>query len=326
MPVAIGKPAQIFNLLIDTGSSNTWVGASQTYHQTSTCKPTGKIVHTSYGSGQFSGAEYIDLVSLGPDFIITEQSIGVASSAQGLDDGVDGILGIGPVDLTADTISGEPSVPTVADNLYKLGIIPTESIAISFAPTTTADDTPNGELSFGDVDDTKYTGQIEYVPITKSSPANKYWGIDQSITYGSGTLILSQTAGIVDTGTTQLLLATDAFKAYQKATGGVLDSTTGLLTITQQQYDKLENLHFKIGNATFELTPNAQVWPRVQNKVLGGDPNKIYLVVGDLGNNSGSGLDFINGFAFLQRFYSVYDTTNNRVGIATTQFTNATTD
>jgi len=248
IPVAIGKPAQIFNLLIDTGSSNTWVGASQTYHQTSTCKPTGKIVHTNYGSGGFTGAEYTDLVSLGPDFIISEQSIGVASTAQGLDEGVDGILGIGPVDLTADTLSGEPSVPTVADNLYKLGIIPSELIAISFAPTTRSEDTPNGELSFGDVDNTKYTGQIEYVPITKSSPANKYWGIDQSITYGSGTPILSQTAGIVDTGTTQLLLATDAFKAYQKATGGVVDSTTGLLTITQQQYDKLENLHFKIGN------------------------------------------------------------------------------
>lgn len=128
----------------------------------------------------------------------------------------------------------------MADNLYKLGIIPTESIAISFAPTTKSQDTPNGELSFGDVDNTKldcfsklfyyvylrfsrYTGQIEYVPITKSSPANKYWGIDQSITYGSGTPILSQTAGIVDTGTTQLLLATDAFNAYQKATGSVLD-------------------------------------------------------------------------------------------------------
>ncbi len=54
-----------------------------------------------------------------------------------------------------DTVSGEPSVPTVADNLYKLGIVPTESIAISFAPTTKAEDTPNGELSFGDVDDTK---------------------------------------------------------------------------------------------------------------------------------------------------------------------------
>jgi hypothetical protein len=66
-----------------------------------------------------------------------------------------------------------------------------------------------------------------------------------------------------------------------------------------------------------------------------------------MGSQSGSGLDFIglylvcsnfslsqeftlelilDGFVFLQRFYSVYDTTNSRVGLATTQFTQATTN
>jgi hypothetical protein len=38
-----------------------------------------------------------------------------------------------------------------------------------------------------------------YSPITGTSPANQYWGIDQSIQYGS-TIILETTAGIVDTG------------------------------------------------------------------------------------------------------------------------------
>jgi len=36
-------------------------------------------------------------------------------------------------------------------------------------------------------------------PLTKTSPANEFWGINQAITYGS-TSILSSTAGIVDTG------------------------------------------------------------------------------------------------------------------------------
>ena len=45
-------------------------------------------------------------------------------------------------------------------------------------------------------------------PITSTSPASAYVGIDQSITYGSsGTTILSSTAGITDTGTTLVLLA-----------------------------------------------------------------------------------------------------------------------
>jgi cathepsin E len=48
--------------------------------------------------------------------------------------------------------------------------------------------------------------------------------------------------------------------------------------------------------------------------------------VADLGSPSGEGLDFINGQTFLERFYSVFDTTNKRVGFATTPFTTATTN
>ena len=62
------------------------------------------------------------------------------------------------------------------------------------------------------------------------------------------------------------------------------------------------------------------------NTAFGGDDDSVYLVVGDLGSNTGEGLDFVDGFTFLQRFYSVYVATNNKFGLATTPFTNATTN
>lgn len=37
-----------------------------------------------------------------------------------------------------------------------------------------------------------------------------------------------------------------------------------------------------------------QIRPRSMNSVLGGDDDSIYLIVSDLGNDSGSGLDFIS--------------------------------
>ena len=46
----------------------------------------------TYGSGDFSGTEFTDTVTLGPGLTITGQSIGVASQSEGFD-GVDGILG-----------------------------------------------------------------------------------------------------------------------------------------------------------------------------------------------------------------------------------------
>jgi hypothetical protein len=325
IPVGVGSPPQEFTLLIDTGSSNTWVGAATKYVPTSTSQSTKNAVKVSYGSGSFSGTEYIDEVTLAPGLVIKHQSIGVASTATGFND-VDGILGIGPVDLTSTTVAKTTTVPTVTDNLFSQGTISSDSIGISYVPSTEAS-AANGELTFGSADNTKYTGEVTYTPITTTSPASNYWGINQSLTYGSaGTSLLNNSAGIVDTGTTLLMIATDAFKAYQTATGATLDSTTGLLTITEAQYEKLESLSFQIGGATFEFTANAQIWPRSLNSTLGGEAGQIYLIVADMGSVSGSGLDFTNGFGFLQRFYSIFDTAGSRVGLATTQYTAATTN
>ncbi|KAF8651943.1 hypothetical protein AX16_004586 [Volvariella volvacea WC 439] len=326
--IGVGQPPTEYTLIIDTGSSNTWVGANTPYKPTSTSQPTHHKFNVTYGSGQVQGYEYVDRVSMGKNLVLKSQSIGVATKAEGFND-IDGILGIGPVDLTKGTVSSEAIVPTVMDTLYSQKTITTESIGISFIPTTDAN-VPNGELTFGGVDQSKLTGQLQYVPITKTSPARKYWGVDQTLTYGkggnNGKVLVRMSAGILDTGTTLLLLATEAFQEYQNATGAVMDPGTGLLSITQDEFNQLESLYFKIGSVTYEFTPNAQIWPRNLNEMMGGQKDKIYLIVADLGTPMGSGLDFINGFAWLQRFYTVYDTTHNQIGIATTKFTNATTN
>jgi hypothetical protein len=44
LSVGVGSPPQNFTLLIDTGSSNTWVGAQTKYVPTSTSKSTGNTV------------------------------------------------------------------------------------------------------------------------------------------------------------------------------------------------------------------------------------------------------------------------------------------
>ncbi|KAJ7865374.1 family A1 protease [Mycena olivaceomarginata] len=321
--VGVGSPATSYDLIVDTGSSNTWVGATKKYVVTSTSTKTTARVSVGYGSGFFSGTEYTDQVTLAPGLVICKQSIGVASRSSGFS-GTDGILGIGPVGLTSGTISTGQLVPTVTDNLFSQGTITGNVVGISFEPTTTDDDV-NGSLAFGGTDSTKFTGSIAYTAVTSTSPASEYWGINQSVTYGS-TSILASTTGIVDTGTTLIYLATNGFTKYKSATGGVADANTGLLRITATQFAALQNLNFIIGGVTYALTPNAQIWPRALNTAIGGSASSIYLVVADWGSNSGEGLDFINGYAFLERFYSVFDTANKRVGLATTPFTTATTN
>lgn len=94
-----------------------------------------------------------DTVTLSPTLVIENQSIGVASQAQGFQ-GVDGILGVGPTDLTASTLSTNQLVPTVTDNLFSQGTIASDSLGIFYQPTTT-EGAMNGELTFGGVDDSK---------------------------------------------------------------------------------------------------------------------------------------------------------------------------
>ncbi|KAH7930919.1 acid protease [Leucogyrophana mollusca] len=323
--VGVGSPATTYDLIVDTGSSNTWVGAGTAYKKTSTSEATGYDVSVTYGSGSFSGKEYTDTVTLGTGLTITDQSIGVATTSTGFE-GVDGILGIGPLDLTEGTLTNDEdaTIPTVTDNLYSEGTIAQAVVGVSFEPTT-SEEVTNGELTFGGTDSTKYTGDIAYTPLTTTYPASYYWGINESIAYGS-TTILSETAGIVDTGTTLILLATNAYSQYQSLTGATEDEDTGLLRITTAQYDDLEDLTFNIGSSSYALTPNGQIWPRSLNTYIGGTSSYVYLIVNSIGTPSGEGLDFINGYTFLERFYSVFDTTNSQVGFATTSYTDATTN
>ncbi|KAI0752478.1 family A1 protease [Daedaleopsis nitida] len=324
--VTVGK--QDFTLLIDTGSSNTWVGAQLLTHPfvpTLGHEPTGNLVSVTYGSGFFIGSEFTGDVKLG-DLTIKSQSYGAALLAEGFSD-VDGILGIGPVALTCGTlIPNVDCIPTVTDNAFSQGAISAHEIGISFEPTTSLDNA-NGELTFGGIDSTKFTGPLNFVPITSTSPANEFVGIDQSITYGeAGTTVLPATSGITDTGTTLLLIASDAFATYQNLTGATADANTGLLRLTPEQFANLQSLFFHIGDNTFEFTPNAQIWPRALNSAIGGDADGIFLVLNDLGSLSGEGLDFIDGMTFLERFYYVFDIANSRVGFATTPFTDAMTN
>ncbi|KAF9275613.1 hypothetical protein BGZ88_002242 [Linnemannia elongata] len=312
--VGVGSPPTMYTLLINTGTSNTWIGANTSYVPTAASQKTVDSVSVSYGAGNFSGTEYTDTVTLGSGVAILRQSIGVATKSTGFAD-VDGVLGLGPVGLTVGTLSPDSSslIPTITDNLFSKGTIKAHQIGIG-----------RNSITFGEIDASEIVGALEYVKITTTSPASEHWGIDTSFVYGDDMAILALTAGIVDHGTTLLLLATDAFQKFQSATGGVPDAATRLLKITADQYATLKPLNFNVHGNTFTITPNALIWPREHNKAIGGDPGGIYLVVSDIGHPSGQGLDFIIGYRVLQRFYTVFDIANSRVGFAKTTYTDST--
>ncbi|KAH9921806.1 acid protease [Fomitopsis serialis] len=326
MTVGVGSPATDYTLIVDTGSSNTWVGANQAYTQTSTSTSTGQTVEVTYGSGEFEGTEYTDTVTIADGLAITGQSIGVASSSSGFS-GVDGILGLGPEDLTCGTLTTDESacIPTVVQNAYSQGLISAQELGISFAPITgsSGSDT-NGVLTFGGADSSctpvpspTATSRRPSRPETTSAYPDR--------SYGSETLF-SNEAGIVDTGTTLIYIPSSAYNRYVSATGATLDDNTGLLRLSTSQYNNLKDMTFTIGGTEYTFTANAQIWPRSLNTAIGGTTDYVYLVVSDMGSSGENGLEFINGMTWLERYYFVYDSGASQVGFATTQYTDATTN
>lgn len=313
--VGVGSPAQTFQLLIDTGSSNTFVGTGSTkYKKTSTGKDTGETISVSYGSGSFSGEEYTDQVTLG-SLVIKNQGVAVAKTSQGFT-GVDGILGVGPKDLTQGTTSGGEIIPTVVDTAKAQGKISKAVLGIYYHETNSTAGVQNGELTYGGVDTSKISGSVAYYPVTTTSPASLYWGIDASAHYGT-TAIMSKTSGIVDTGTTLVLLATNYFNKFKTATGGTVDSASGLLKIPSNKVSTLKNFSFTFGSKAYTLTPDQYLVPAGQVTTYGGVKGGHYALIGDLGSIGGQGLDFIAGLAFLEAYYSVFDSDQNRIGFAT---------
>lgn len=166
----------------------------------------------------------IDQVALGSGLVIPRQSIGVKTGGDFGTNDVDGILGVGPQARDSNTVSTiATSFATVVDNLVAQGDIQKNLIAISFQPSTVAT-VKNGEMCFGDMDPKKFIGGMTWIPLTNQAPATSFWGIEQSLTYGGQTLLPPASAGIVDTGTTLLLLETSAFKQYQQLTGALFDA------------------------------------------------------------------------------------------------------
>ncbi|KAG9313431.1 acid protease [Chiua virens] len=286
--VGIGNPPTYYNLVVDTGSSNTFCGTGGPYVRTNTRIPTGEYVNVTYGSGYFSGIEYLDQVMLAPNLVITNQSIGDALSYADFE-GVDGIVGVGPVDLTQGTLSPDTNatIPTVMNNLYSQGLIEDEVLGVYFAPSTNYSDT-NGALTFGGIDPSLFEGELTYIPVTETYPAAYYWGINvTAATYGNSTVIPISTAGIVDTGTTQVLLADNFFEVYLKAIPGAKwDKNLGLIEIPPSSIPDMQPLNFEIAGRAFAMTPTAQLIPTDQSTAWGGVAGKQYGVVGNLGSLS----------------------------------------
>lgn len=308
--IGLGSPATEYSITLDPGSSNTWVGAQEKYIESTTSENTGSTVSVAYGSGEFSGIEYNDLLTL--NGITVNQSIGAATRSEGIQS--DGVLGIGPTALTRGTLSPNTGdeVPTITDNLFSQGFIGQRITTIT-----------GQQVMFGPPPD-EYFDAV-YTPITTQTPASSFWGIDVSFAYGAEGLSTTQ-SGIVDHGATLTYLPTSVFDRFLQATGAKVDGET-TLPVTDSCAG-LESFVLTLGSDNLTVPVENYRWK------IDVPDNRCYLAFADSGKMTkkpGAGpvnkfqpssyrasvdgdVDFILGFSMLRNYGVVLDGEQNRVG------------
>jgi len=159
------------------------------------------------------------------------------------------------------------------------------------------------EVTFGEVDEKHMTGELLWVPVTG---AIGYWEVGiEDITFDNRKQGLCEDCKVaVDTGTSMLAGPTELVTELRLKLG-VNSDCSGM--------DALPKLGFIVGGRVLNMMPSDYV-DRSTTQC------KLSLMSLDIPPPNGP--LFIFGIPFLQRFFTVYDHENARVGFAVAKHTN----
>jgi len=223
-PIQVG--GQDFKVIFDTGSANLWVpGKNCSWHtcwfhtrydasKSKTWKQDGRKYSVQYGSGPVEGVFASDTVKVGdvevPNQLFAEVSqvsfgpLNLAFAAGKFD----GLLGLGFKSIS------QYQIPTPFETMIDQKLID-EPV---FAFYLQSDASAQGELVFGGIDQSHFTGDLVNVPLISET----YWEVSlDKMTYGSDNVVESQKA-IIDSGTSLLAGPKDAVDALAKKAGATL--------------------------------------------------------------------------------------------------------
>jgi len=192
--------------------------------------------------------------------------------------------------------------PPPINAMISQGLLDQPLFAI-FINRTAKDGQVGGEISIGGYDSAKYTGAINWQPITQQG----YWqfAID-SVTAGSTTLSNGYQV-ISDSGTSWLICSAQSdCDSIASAVGGTYNADQGVYEISCST-SGLPAISFNAGGVAFSAQAASYVYNSGQGFCYMG------MAQDDL---SFAGLDWILGDVFIRDWYSIYNFGTNQIGLA----------
>jgi len=224
--VQLGTPQQTLRVIYDSGSSNLWVsnikpsifhiGEKHNYYQNK--KSTSYVTNGTkfaiqYGSGPVAGEYSADTMSIG-GIDIEGYTFAEANDVSGLGPAYavgkfDGICGMGWDDISVD------GVQTPLRALVESGKLDEPVYAFYLGSGGAA-----GELTIGGVNTARYTGDFSYVPVVEMVPGvTGYWEIVLDDVQVGGSSISAAKRGVVDSGTSLMVVPSNEISAIATAVG-----------------------------------------------------------------------------------------------------------
>jgi len=305
--VTVGTPAQTFNVIYDTGSSNLWVpakdcsncggkfiGKKNKYDRdaSSTYVVDDSPFAIQYGSGPVSGNWSVDSATMA-GLPVEGQRFAEVKDASGLGAAYsagkfDGILGLAFESISID------NTPTVFGNLVSQGQV--DKAIFSFYLANGKD----GELTIGGTDDSKYDGDLTWVPLSSAT----YWEIDLEDVTAGETSYDSSTSAIVDSGTSLLTGPTKVVKELAEAVGAKKNFAGEYLVDCDAE---LPELTFTIAGEKYTLAG--------EDYLINSGGTCLFAIMGmDIPRPAGP--LWILGDVFMRKYYTAFDYENKQVGFA----------
>jgi hypothetical protein len=342
--VTVGTPPQAIGLQLDTGSSDIWFTASKSAGCQKTpdlCAAFGTFDATKsstfveYAAGLFS-ISYVDGSKIVGDYIndtftlgnvqVKDMTMGLATSGSR----VYGIMGIGS-DLDESITHGgsvpSNAYPSIIDQLYLQGF----TASPAFSLWLNDRDSNSGNILFGGVDTSRYTGPLTVLPIQ----ADQVNGIISTYTVALNSVSFTNKDGavqysaknqaipvVLDSGTTYTILQDDIVNAINAGVGATTIDRAGDLVVPCSIGDSGAVLTFGFGGTTEIKVPIKEFVLQIPTKNNNGQP--VTFPDGTLactwGLQAANGRPNLFGDTFLRSAYVVYDLSSAQIGIAATNF------
>ncbi len=308
--VRFGSQKTELNMLLDSGSSRTWVYGHKCTspacltHQTFDNTTSTTFVYKD-GHGMYQ--EYGDEVSVGGDwgsdtiefagfsfplaFLVIDQASDDFKSYA-----FDGILGLAH--------NPDDKFPDFTGELMKRGLIESDLFSINLHRN--ADETNDGAITFGAVDTSKYTGDITYLSTQAPHTA---WNITvgDSGFNGKGAGLAGRYA-LIDTGTTYIFIPRPDADAFY-ATLPDARKTVGSNVSYTVRCDTKIPAQFKFGDKMFEVSYKDWVGGKSRD---GEDRCTSNIYAGVASKDPAT---WVFGDTFLKNVYTIFDFEGKRVGM-----------